>query len=194
MTIGTKTAEIRSANRCTSALPPWASVDQAGDLGELGVGADAGRADLEPSADVDCCADDGVAGTDLDRQGLTRQHGSVHRRAAGDHDAVGGDFSPGRATNTSPTAVRSIGIRVSAVRRQHDDVLCAHVEQCPQCSTRLPLGAGLEVAAGKDEGSDGRGHFQVDVRAAVAGRARLNVIFMPGAPARPKNSAHSDQR
>ena len=45
ITIGTKTAETRSASRCTGALPACASVDEPADLGDRGVGADMRRAD-----------------------------------------------------------------------------------------------------------------------------------------------------
>ena len=69
--------------------------DQPGDLRELGVGADAGGADLEPSSDVDGRADDAVAGADLDGHGLAGQHRRVDRRRAGHHDAVGGDLLAG---------------------------------------------------------------------------------------------------
>ena len=47
-------------------------LDEAGDLGQLGVGADAGRAHDEAPAGVDGGAGDGVAGADLDGDRLAR--------------------------------------------------------------------------------------------------------------------------
>ena len=73
-------------------------------------------------------------------------------------------FSPGRTTNSSPTARSSIGMRVSAPSRQHRDVLRAELEQCPQGRAGLPLGPLLEVAAGEDEHGDAGGDLEVDVR------------------------------
>ena len=52
ITTGTKTAETRSASRCTGALPFWASVTSRADLGQLGVGADPGGPHDQPAAGV----------------------------------------------------------------------------------------------------------------------------------------------
>ncbi len=66
-------------------------LDEAGHLRELGVGADPGGAHDEAPAGVDGRADDGVARSDLDRDGLAGQHAAVDRRAALGDLAVGGD-------------------------------------------------------------------------------------------------------
>ena len=49
ITTGTKTAETRSASRCTGALPDCACLDEPRDLRERGVGADPRRAHDEPA-------------------------------------------------------------------------------------------------------------------------------------------------
>jgi hypothetical protein len=52
-------------------------LDQPRHLGKLGVPADAGGADDEPPAGVDGHTDHGVAGSDLDGDGLPGEHGRV---------------------------------------------------------------------------------------------------------------------
>ena len=170
--------------------------DEPGDLGELGVGADAGRADLEPSSDVDRRADDAVAGTHLDGHGLTGQHRRVHRRRARNHDAVGGDLLAGACDEYIADGELVYGNACFGRSvAQDSDVLGAQVEQCAQRRAGLPLGARLEIAPGEDEGGDGGGDFQIEMRVRRRCSAkRLSVIFMPGVPAWVKSSAQSDQR
>ena len=147
--------------------------DEPGDLGELGVGADAGRADLEPSSDVDRRADDAVAGAHLDGHGLTGQHRRVHRRRARNHDAVGGDLLAGaRDEDVADGELVYGNACFGRSVAQDGDVLGAHVEQCAQRRAGLPLGARLEIAPGEDEGGDGRGDFQIEMGSAVVVRQR----------------------
>ena len=151
ITTGTKTPEIRSASRCTCALPVWASLDQAGHLGQLGVGADPGGAHHQPAAGVDGGADHASPGADLDRHGLAgQQRASTAERALDDH-AVGGDLLAG--ADHEPVADRELVDRdadLDAVA-QHRDVLGAELEQRAQRGAGPALGAGLEVAAGEEE-------------------------------------------
>ena len=70
-------------------------LDQPRHLRELGVGADPRGADDEPAARVHGGADHGVADADLDRHGLTGEHGGVDRGGTLDDDAVGGDLLAG---------------------------------------------------------------------------------------------------
>ena len=82
ITTGTKTPETRSARRWTGALPDLRVGDQAGDLGERGVGADACGADDESAAGVDRRPHDVVAGSLLHRDRLAGQQRLVEGRAA----------------------------------------------------------------------------------------------------------------
>ena len=95
ITIGTKTPEIRSARRCTSALPFCASSTSRAICASWVSDADAGGAHDEPAPGVDGRSDDGVAGADLDGHGLAGEHGGVDGGAALLDDAVGGDLLAG---------------------------------------------------------------------------------------------------
>ena len=68
---------------------------EAGDLGQGGVGADAGGLDHEPAAGVDGGAGDRVPGADLDRHRLAGEQRRVDGRRALLDDAVGGDLLAG---------------------------------------------------------------------------------------------------
>ena len=95
ITTGTKTAETRSASRCTGALPDCAVLDEPRDLRERRVGADLRRADDEPAVRVDRRAGDLGSRPDLDRHRLAGQQRLVDRRLALDDDAVGRDLLAG---------------------------------------------------------------------------------------------------
>ena len=153
MTIGTNTAEMRSASRCTGALPVCASVDEPGDLGQRGVGADPRGAHDEAPAGVDRGAGDGVAGaTSTGTDSPVSSDGSTAEVPSSTTPSVA-TFSPGRTTKRSPTAARSIGTRRSRRRVEHGDVLGAELEQRLERGAGAALGARLEVAAGEDEAS-----------------------------------------
>ena len=165
ITIGTKTPEIRSASRCTGALPVWASVDEPGDLGEGGVGADAGGAHDEAAAGVDRGAGDGVAGADLDRHGFAGEQRGVDGRRALLDDAVGGDLLAG--PHDEPVADGELLDRDPHLARRRAATatsLAPELEQRPQRGAGAALGAGLEVAAGEDEHGDPGGDLEVDLR------------------------------
>ena len=70
MTTGTNTAGHPVGETLDVGLAVLGVLDEAGHLGELGVGADPGRAHDQPSVGVDRRADDVVAGTDLRRNRL----------------------------------------------------------------------------------------------------------------------------
>ena len=70
-------------------------LDEAGDAGQRGVGADARGAHDQPAAGVDGGAGDGVARPDLDGHGLAGEHRRVDGRGAVLDDAVGGDLLAG---------------------------------------------------------------------------------------------------
>ena len=79
-------------------------LDQPGQLGQLGVGADAGGPDDQSAAGVHGAADDRVARPDLDRDRLAGEHARVDRGRAVDDLAVGGDLLAG--TDDEPVADR----------------------------------------------------------------------------------------
>jgi hypothetical protein len=78
-------------------------LDEAGHLGELGVGADAGGLHDQASAGVDRGPDHGVARGDLDGDGLAGEHRGVDGGGALMIVPSVATFSPGRTTKRSPT-------------------------------------------------------------------------------------------
>ena len=130
ITTGTNTAETRSASRCTGALPVCAVLDQAGDLRQLGVGADPGGPHDQPAAGVDRGAGDLVAGADLDRHRLAGEHArrrprrSPRRPRRRWRSSRRAGPRSGRRPRSSST-----GIRCSRPLAQHRDVLGAQLQQ-----------------------------------------------------------------
>ena len=122
-------------------------LDEAGDLGELGVGADAGGAHDEPPAGVDGGAGDGVAGADLDRHRLAGEQRGVDRRRALLDDAVGGDLLAGPDDEAVADGELVDRDALLAAVAEDGDVLGAELEQGAQGGAGAALGAGLEVAA-----------------------------------------------
>ncbi len=145
--------------------------------GELGVGADPGGLDDQASGGVDGGSGDGVAHGHVDRDGLAGQHGGVHGGAALDDGAVGGDLLAG--AHDEPVADRERAHRDPDLlaRAQDDDVLGAQLQQGFEGRARLPLGAGLQVAAQEDEGDDPGRDLQVDGGGAVgAGNTEVEAV------------------
>ena len=118
MTIGTKTAETRSASRCTGALPDWASSTSAA-IWASAVSAPTrvARTIRRPSA-FTVAPVDGVARADLDRQRARRSASSGRRPSGRRRRRRPSRPSPpaGRRTR-SPTASASIGISSSRPSR-----------------------------------------------------------------------------
>ena len=143
--------------------------DQARDLRERGVAADAGGADDEAPAGVDGRAGDFGAGADLDGDRLAGEHAHVDGRVAVLDGAVGGDLLAG-ADDEAVAGLQLLDrdAALAAVGVEDRDVLGAELEQRLQRGAGAALGARLEVAAGEDEGGDDRGRLEVDlVRAAT---------------------------
>ncbi len=137
-------------------------IDEAGHLGQLGVGADPGSSDDEPAADVDRGTGDGVARRDLDRHGLPGQHRGVDGRASRDDDAVGGDALAGADHELVPDPdIGSDHPCLDAVP-EHTGVFDSQLEQGAQGLTGRPLGAFLEVATGQQERGHARGGLEID--------------------------------
>ena len=170
MTIGTKTPETWSASRCTSALPVWASSTSlaicASWVSEpTRVARTTSRPPALTVAPVTASPSPTSTGTDspVSMEASTAEVPETTTPSV----AI---FSPGRTTNSSPTARSSTGIADLDAVAQHRDVLGAELEQRAQCGTGLPLGPLLEVAAGEDEHRDAGSDLEVDVRGAVGGR------------------------
>ena len=72
ITIGTKTADDPVGQALHRRLAGLGVLDEPGDLGQRGVGADPGGPHDQPAAGVDGGAGDGVAGADLDRHAARR--------------------------------------------------------------------------------------------------------------------------
>jgi len=74
--------------------------------------------DFEAPALVDRPAEHLVAGLLGHGDGFAGKRGLIDRSLAGRNDAVGGIRSPGRRTNTSPTATSAMGIGTSSPSRR----------------------------------------------------------------------------
>ena len=139
---------MRSASRCTGALPDCASVTSRADLGERRVGADLGGPHDQPAARVDGRARDLVAGPLLDRHGLAGEQRLVDGADALLDDAVGGDLLA-RAHDEAVADGELLDgdAALGPVRVEDRDVLGAQLEQRGQGRAGAALGARLEVAA-----------------------------------------------
>ena len=90
MTTGTNTAEMRSASRCTGALPDCACCTSAAIWASAVSAPTRVARTTQPPAGVDGRADHGVTRAHLDGHALAGEHRGVDGRAALDHHAVGG--------------------------------------------------------------------------------------------------------
>ena len=195
-TTGTKTAETRSARRCTGALPVWASLTSR-PICASAVSAPTfvARTTRRPPT-LTVRAGDLVAGVLLDRAS-TRRSAAPRRppRSPPRRRRRSRTFSPGRTTKRSPTRSSAIGIRRSPpVGVEHRDVLGAELEQRAQRRAGAAPGARLEVAAEQHEGRDDRGHLEVDrVAGGIARGDELERHAQSAAPAPRKQSATTDQ-
>ena len=148
-------------HRCLAAL---GVLDEPGQPRQLGVGTDARRPDDEPAAGVDAGPDDGVAETDLDRDGFAGEQARGRRRCCRSRRRRRWRCARrGGPRSCRPTDRDSIGIRDSDAVAEDGDVLGAEVQQAGQGSARRALGAVLEPAAGEQEGGDAGGGLEVDV-------------------------------
>ena len=170
--------------------------DEPGDLGQGGVGADAGGPHDEASAGVDGGAGDGVAGADLDGHRFAGEQRGVDGGGAVLDDAVGGDLLAG--ADDEAVADGELGDRDAdlAAVAEDGDVLGAQVEQGSQGGAGGALGAGFEVAAGEDEHDDGAGDLEVQLVLAGAafegeGEAHLHA---GGAGRRPRTGRRRSSR
>ena len=170
---GTKTAEMRSASRCTGRLARLGLASTRRAIWASGVSAPTrvARTTSRPPALI-VAPVTASPGPTSDGHGLAGQQRRVDRRRAVLDDAVGRRSSrPGRTTNRSPTAQRVD--RRPAPRRRRGRAATASL--APSSSSARSAGAGralgarLEVPAGQQEGGDDAGHLEVDV---VGARAR----------------------
>ena len=166
MTIGTKTPEIRSASRWTWVLPCCASSTSRAIWASCVSRPDPGRAHDQPAAGVDGRAGDLVAGPDLDRHRLPRQHRRVDGRRAALDDAVGRDLlaRPDHEHVTDDQSVdRHPGLgEPSTPSGSSATSLRPEVHQRAQRRAGPALGPALEPATGQQEGRDARGRLEVD--------------------------------
>ena len=168
-TTGTNTAETRSASRCTGGLAGLGLLDQPGDLGQLGVGADPGGPDDQPTAGVDGGAGDRVARADLDRHRLAGEHARVDRGRAVDDLAVGGDLLAG--PDDEPVADRESSRPGSASRRRPAAPRRPwrpSSQQRPQRGAGAPPRPRLRVPPGQQERGHPRRRLEVDRAGRVA--------------------------
>ena len=143
--------------------------DEAGDLGQRGVGADPGGPHDEAAAGVDGRPGDRVTGCDLDGDALAGEHRGVDGRGAGLDDPVGGDLLA--RPDDEAVADGELLDRDAHLGAVSDDgdVFGAELEQGTQGGAGAALGAGLEVAAGEDEHGDDGGDLEVQLVGARPG-------------------------
>ena len=163
MTIGTNTAEIRSASRCTGALPVWASsTSRAIWASAVSAPTRVARTTSRPPALTVAPVTASPGPTSTGHRLAGEQRGVDRRRAVLD-DAVGGDLlarSHDEAVADGELVDRDALLDAVA---QDGDVLGAELEQRPQRGAGAALGPGLEVAAGEDERRDAGGDLEVDL-------------------------------
>ncbi len=168
ITIGTKTADTRSASRCTSALPVWAVLDHAADLRERRVGADAGCTHDERPVVLTVAPVTMSPGNDVDGHRLAGQQRGVDGRRTLLDDTIGGDLLAGAhdeevADDELVDGDSDLGtVQLAAAEDGH--VLGAQLEERFEGGAGPTLGTGLEVAAGEDEDGDPGGDLEVDLR------------------------------
>ena len=172
ITIGTKTAETRSASRWTGALPDCAaSTSRAICASAVSAPTFVARTTSRPYVLTVAPGDLG-ARLDLDRHGLARQHRLVDRRLALDDDAVGRDLlaGPDDEQVADDDLVDRHGDLVAVAKDAR--LLRAELEQRADRLARAALRARLEVAAEQDERGDDGGDLEVRVRRRDPGPAR----------------------
>ena len=136
-------------------------LDEAGDLGERGVGPDARRLDDEAAVRVDGGAGDFRAHGDLSGRRLAGQERPVDRRLALDDDAVGGDL----LTRADDEAIAHLerpdrDERLLAVP-EHPRFLRAELQELLDRLRGAALRARLEVAPEQDQRRHDRAHLEV---------------------------------
>jgi hypothetical protein len=139
------------------------AVDQAHDLRQRRVGADARGAHDQPPGGVHGGAGHAVAGSHLDRHRLAGQERLVDGRLAVFDDAVGGDLLARPDDET--VADHELAYRhhdLTAVA-QDAGVVGAPLQQALDGLAGAPLGACLQVAAEQNEGRDAGRHLEIDV-------------------------------
>ena len=118
MTIGTKTAEIRSARRCTGALPVWASsTSRAIWASAVSAPTRVARTTSRPPALTVAPVTASPGPTSTGTGSPVSSEASIADVPSSTTPSVA-IFSPGRTTNRSPTASWSIGMRTSAPSRR----------------------------------------------------------------------------
>ena len=157
--------ETRSASRWTGALPAWASVTSRA-IWATAVSAPTlvARTTSRPPAFTVAPATS-RARSHLDRHRLAGEHAHVDGRGALLDHAVGRDLLAGPhdeavARHQSLDRHAPLG----AVRLEQRHVLRAQLEQRRDRGAGAPLRAGLEPAAGEDEGRDDGRRLEVGVR------------------------------
>ena len=113
MTIGTNTAETRSASRCTGAFPVWASVtSRAIWASAVSAPTRVARTTMRPPAFTVAPATESPGPTSTGTDSPVSNEASMAEVPSTTTPSVA-TFSPGRTTNRSSTARASTGIRVS---------------------------------------------------------------------------------
>ena len=169
-TTGTNTADTRSARRCTGRLGGLGALDEPGDAGERGVGADPGGLDDQPPGGVDAPAGELVARGDVDGERLPGDERRVDRAAAVDDPAVGGDLLAG--PHHEPVADDEVvdgdahlgGGPGRGVDALDGDVLGPQAEQATQGVAGAVGRPGLHPAPEEQERRDDGGGLEPDVR------------------------------
>ncbi len=170
ITIGTNTAETRSARRCTSAFPLCASVTSR-PIWASAVSAPTfvARTTSRPPT-LTVAPITSSPGPTSDGDALAGDDRRVDGRSALDDDAVRRDLLAGAHHEQVARAKLLDGSAAfGAVGAEDGDVLRAELEQAAQGRARPALRAGLEEPPCQDESGHDGGHLEVELTAAGAG-------------------------
>ena len=187
---------MRSASRCTGALPDCASVtSRAIWASAVSAPTRVARTTRRPPALTVAPATSSPGCFSTGTDSPVSSDWSTALRALLD-DAVGGDLLAGADDEAvADGELLDRDAALAAVGVEDRDVLGAELEQRLQRGAGAALGARLEVAAGEEERRSrrrrprGRSRPRRRRRGRGSGRTRIR---MPGMPASPRNSAYSD--
>ena len=205
ITTGTKTAEIRSASRCTAALPFCASsTSRAIWASWVSAPTRVARTSSRPPAFTVAPVTGSPARTSTGTDSPVSRLASIAETPSTTTPSVA-IFSPGRTRNVvADREVGRPGSARSAPSRSDRDGLRAELEQRAQRVTGPALRAGLEIAPGQQERGHAGGGFEIDRRrrrgrsARTGGSCRACAGVAeeqrPQRPAERGQRAHRDQR
>ena len=171
ITIGTKTAEMRSASRCTGALPDCASVTSRPICARaVSAPTRVARTTRRPPALIVAPATASPGPTSTGTLSPVRQRRVDRGGAQLDHSVRGDPLARAHDEAIPDRELGDGDAALAAVDASSTDAsLAPSSRRLREGGSGAALGAHLEVAAGQQEGGDHGGHLEVDVVGAGAG-------------------------